>query len=104
MTKTLALSILPIMFCFVFGCTYWYQPAKTYEQCDQDLRECYTTLQKYADMNSIAGYEVEFIKDCMKQKGYVLYFESELPSSVRRRDPRVDSFWLLAGVSGTVEK
>jgi hypothetical protein len=103
MAKFLAVSILSVLLCLTFGCAYWYQPAKSYDQCAQDLQQCYEELQKYADMNSITCYEVDFVKDCMRQKGYELLTEKHLPKCVRRRDPTVDSFWVLAGVSGTVE-
>ncbi len=103
MARVLTVSILSILLCLTFGCAYWYQPTKSYDQCDQDLQQCYEELQKYADMNSISYYEVDFVKDCMRQKGYELLTEKNLPTNVRRRDPTVDSFWVLAGVSGTVE-
>jgi len=103
MAKILMSWILFILLCSCFGCAYWYQPGKSYSQCDHDLQQCYEELQKYADMNSIACYEVNFIKDCMRQKGYKLLIEKQLPTNVRRRDPRESSFWLLAGVSGTVD-
>jgi hypothetical protein len=75
-----------------------------FENCEQDLRQCYNQLIKYADMNSIGTYEVDFVKDCMKEKGYRLYSENDLPKFAKRRDPRMDTFWLLAGVSGTVDE
>ncbi len=103
MARVLAVSILLVFSCLIFGCTYWYQPAKSYDQCAQDLQQCYEELQKYADMNSIECYEVNFVKDCMRQKGYELLPEGKLPKFVKRRDPTVDSFWVLAGVSGTVD-
>jgi hypothetical protein len=55
-------------------------------------------------MDSIGTYEVDFVKNCMKQRGYKLILENDLPMVVRRRDPAMNTFWLLAGVSGTIEK
>ncbi len=103
MAKILAVSILSVLLCIVSGCTYWHKEGTSFNQCDQDLQQCYAELQKYADMNIITAYEVDFVKDCMRQKGYELRFEKALPQRVKRRDPTVDSFWVLAGVSGTVE-
>ena len=103
MSKIAVISILSLLF-FTAGCTYWHQDGKSYNDCEKDLQQCYSSLQEYADMNSIGSYEVDFVKDCMKQKGYKLVSEHKLPQDVRRRDPVVDTFWLLAGVSGTVEK
>ncbi len=97
------LVLLSLLFLWT-GCgTYWYQEGKTYQECDQDLQSCYDELQKYADMQSIDAYEVDFIKDCMKEKGYRLVTEGELPRDVKRQDPEMRTFWLLAGKSGTVE-
>ena len=103
MAKVLTISILSVVLCLIFGCAYWYQPERSFSQCDQDLQQCYEELQMYADMNSINCYEVDFVKDCMRQKGYELLTEKNLPKYVKRRDPLMDSFWVLAGVSGTVE-
>jgi hypothetical protein len=74
-----------------------------YNECDQDLQLCYDDLQKYADMRSIDAYEVDFIKDCMKEKGYRLVTEDKLPRDVKRQDAHMKTFWLLAGKSGTLE-
>jgi len=89
---------------FSSGCAYWYQQSKTFDECDQDLEDCYYTLQKYADMTSITNYEDDFMKDCMKEKGYRLVGEDKLPRRVKRRDPDMNSFWLLAGVAGTLDE
>ena len=98
--------VVPIlaMLCFTSACTYWYQQGKSFEGCAQDLQQCYDELTKYADMGSIDSYEVDFIKHCMEQKGYTLLLENDLPLLVKRRDPAMSTFWLLAGVSGTVEE
>ena len=105
MAKYLTVLLLLSLLCLWTGCsTYWYQEGKTYKQCDQDLQMCYDELQKYADMQSIEAYEVDFIKDCMKEKGYRLVTEDKLPRDVKRQDPQLKTFWLLAGKSGTIEE
>jgi hypothetical protein len=55
-------------------------------------------------MNIIGSYECDFMKDCMKQKGYNLVGEDKLPYNVKRRDPESPTFWYLAGTSGTLEE
>ncbi|MHC4573398.1 MAG: hypothetical protein ACYS76_04590 [Planctomycetota bacterium] len=104
MTRTLIISILSVLSCFAPGCTYWHQQGKSFADCERDLQHCYNELKKYADMDSIGTYEVDFVKNCMKQRGYKLILENDLPMVVRRRDPAMNTFWLLAGVSGTIEK
>jgi hypothetical protein len=89
-----------ILMCFSVGCTYWYDPCKSFEACDQDLEACYSELKCFADMNEITNYEMDFMKDCMERKGYELVGEGKLPYGVRRRDPELVTFWLKAGVAG----
>jgi hypothetical protein len=98
------LSMLFVLFCLTCGCRYWYQPDGSFENCQQDLQQCHDELKKYADMNNIGCYEVDFVKDCMREKGYTLSSESDLPKYTKRQDPRMDTFWLLAGVSGAIEE
>ena len=87
------------------GCTtYWYQQDKTFKECDEDLKQCLSELKEYADMSDIGNYEINFIKNCMTQKGYTLFLEDSLPATLKRRDPTMNTFWLLAGVSGTLEE
>jgi len=98
------LSILLILVLFSSGCRYWYQEDKGFEDCQSDLRQCYRELKKYADMDIIGPYEMDFMKDCMQQKGYKLVSEGKLPYKVKRRDPDSDTFWILAGISGTLDE
>ncbi len=104
MTRLLFIIPLLIFLSVLAGCTYWYQQGKTFDQCEQDLDQCYCELKNYADMDDIGQHEDDFMKDCMKQKGYELVGEDKLPPKVKRRDPEMNSFWLLAGTSGTTEK
>lgn len=104
MKQKILFLILVGMLAFSSGCTYWHQQSKTFDECDQDLSNCYRQLQKYADMSSITHYEDNFMKDCMTEKGYELVGENKLPRMVKRRDPATRTFWLLAGVAGTIEE
>ncbi len=85
------------------GCRYWYQEGASFDECKQDRYDCLCQLEKYSDMSSIGGYETGFMKDCMRSKGYRLAGQSSLPCDVRREAPHMTTFWLLAGVSGTLE-
>ena len=77
------------------GCAeYWYQEDKSFEDCRSDLRQCYRELKKYADMDIIGSYEMDFMKDCMREKGYELVGEGKLPYNVKRQDPETDTFWV----------
>ncbi len=104
MLKLLTIVMLIILFCFSTGCTYWYQQGKTFKECEEDLYQCLGELNKYADMSDIGNYEVNFIKNCMTQKGYTLFLEDSLPATAKRQDPTMNTFWLLAGVSGTLDE
>jgi len=104
MKKSLTIVALAALSYFFGGCTYWYQPETSFTQCQRDFQQCYTELKKYADMRDIGNYEVDFIKECMQQKGYTLTLEDDLPMKVKRVDPDMDTFWLLAGMAGTIEQ
>ncbi|MHC4497875.1 MAG: hypothetical protein ACYS9T_06150 [Planctomycetota bacterium] len=104
MGRFLFLTACLALFCFSPGCSYWYQDSRSFADCEQDLQQCYQEVKKYADMSSVGTYEVDFVKDCMKEKGYTLHFEHDLPRVAKRRDPGINDFWLLAGVSGTIEE
>ena len=84
-------------------CRYWYQQGTSFNECKQDRTNCLCELKKYADMDSIGCYETGYMKRCMKSKGYRLVSEGKLPDDVKREDPHMTTFWLLAGVSGTLE-
>ncbi|MHC4153462.1 MAG: hypothetical protein ACYST6_00830 [Planctomycetota bacterium] len=104
MLRFVLLTVCIVLFCFSAGCSYWYQQGQSFSDCDQDLQQCYEELQKYADMSNIGAYEIDFVQDCMKEKGYALHYEHSLPRMAKRRDPATDKFWLLAGVAGSIEE
>lgn len=104
MKRILIILVLTVLLCFSYGCTYWYQEGTSFEDCESDLMQCYRELIKYSDMDIIGPYEIDFMKNCMKQKGYRLVGEDKLPYKVKRQDPHSDTFWVIAGVSGTLEE
>ncbi|MHC5061294.1 MAG: hypothetical protein ACYTFK_09455 [Planctomycetota bacterium] len=103
MLKLCAVTVLIVLSYFISGCAYWYQADKSFEGCEHDLQQCYDELKMYADMRHVGYYEIDFIKDCMKQNGYKLLLENKLPRRVKRRGPEMDTFWLLAGTAGHLE-
>lgn len=103
MVRSIIVNVFIVLLCYCSGCAYWYQHGKSFNDCERDLQLCYNEMRKYADMNVIGSYEVDFVKDCMKEKGYCLSTEDDLPKYVKRRDPKSESFWLLAGVAGTLD-
>jgi len=105
MKRFLAVTPLLILMCFFAGCTtYWYQADKTIDECKQDRLECFEELKKYSsDWEDMGGYEFKFMEDCMRQKGYTLLKEGELPLRVKREDPDRVMHLRLHGVAGTIE-
>jgi len=102
MAKKVFMLFLGIL-CISGGCRYWYQEGNSFDQAKQDRTECLRELQKYADMGSIQSYETGFMKSCMRCKGYRLVGEGTLPMTVKREDPQMTTFWLIAGVAGELD-
>ncbi len=103
MKRIFIISISAVLLSVVSGCTYWHQQGRSFDDCDRDLKLCHEQLEQYSDLYEVGFYEIEFIQDCMEQKGYTLVLEKDLPQFARRRDPQINSFWLLAGTSGTLD-
>lgn len=108
LTSTLLLTFL---LCFLAGCTqYWYQEEKTFNECKRECRECMDELKKYADLDSPTAhhpfglYEDKFIDECMKQRGYKLVFEGDIPLFVKRKDPHWWPSWYKRGLAGTLDE
>ena len=95
------------MLCMVLsaGCTkYWYQPGKTIDQCQADHNYCLEELKKYSsNWQKMGDYEMDFLEDCMKNKGYTPYKEDELPLKVKRTDPDRTLSWRLKGIAGSLD-
>ena len=88
------------------GCNkYWYQADKSIDECKADRLECFEELKKYSsNWRDMDEYEFKFMEDCMKQKGYSVVKEKELPLRVKREDPDRSLNAFTKGVAGTLEK
>ena len=94
-----------VVLCLVAGCqpTYWYQEGKTFEESKADHADCRAELLKRTDRHHMSDYERWFMEDCMRQRGYRLVPEKDLPLDVRREEPNVatavpwNRFYGLAG-------
>ena len=104
MSKFIATTLMLIPMLLFAGCTsYWYQEGKTYSEGKGDLRECQSEMQKYSDKSwSMGLYDFKFEEECMKQKGYRLVKERDLPLRVKRQGPDT-SAGEKHGMAGTLE-
>lgn len=104
MKKFLMATLLSVLLCHFSGCaTYWYQADKTINECKQNRFECFEELKKYSsNWRDMGEYEFKFMEDCMRQKGYTLLKEGELPLRVKRQDPDRLTHFRLHGVAGTL--
>jgi hypothetical protein len=105
MKKCIAVACLLSIICLSSGCTtYWYQAGKTIDECKQDRVDCLEELKKYSsNWREMRDYEFKFMEDCMRQKGYTLLKEKELPLRVKRQDPDRTLHTRLHGVAGTIK-
>ena len=100
----LPVILLFTILCLLAGCTeYWYQEGKTFEECQQDRKECLDELTKRSELYRVGDYELRFMEDCMKARGYRLLSEDKLPLELKRQkaiftNPR------LRGIAGTVKE
>lgn len=105
MIRFTSVITLVILTCFSTGCeTYYYRQNVPIEQCKKDRKNCVDELKKYSTFQEIGDYELKFMEDCMKKKGYLLVTEDKLPTKVRREEPDTSLHWKLHGVAGTVEQ
>ncbi len=89
------------------GCQrmYWYREDKTFDECKADQEDCQAELLKRTDRRYASSYKHEFLEDCMRQRGYELVTERDLPLDIEREDPVVPSDvpWVHSyGVAGTL--
>ena len=108
--KNLTVLLLLGLICLSGGCAkYYYQESKTFGECARDRADCYAELQKrLADQSQRPGdYEHKFMEDCMKQKGYRLVTENNLPLDVKRQDPdrslQGQLYGYRRGIAGTLD-
>lgn len=88
------------------GCQrkYWYQEGKTFDECKADHEDCWAELRKRSNLRYPSSYTHEFLENCMRQRGYELLIQKNLPLDVRREEPDAPSDvpWYYAyGVAGT---
>ena len=111
MRTCVVLGVIGVGLLLVTGCgqgqKYWYQEGKTFDECKADRAACRTELQKRTEVEHIGDYERQFMETCMKQQGYRLVTEKELPMDVKREGS--DMPWEISlapgyGVAGTLAK
>ncbi len=100
--------VLPIIIVLLLSCgcsQYWYQEAKTFDQCDRDRQDCFNELNKRTDFGNVtAEYEVKFMEDCMAKKGYHAVEQDQLPVEVKRQEPPTSLHWRAKGIAGKLSK
>ena len=102
--KSLTLTILlAAVLTTTGGCTYWHQQGRSFDQADLALNDCIAELEKRSDMRNANGYEVDYIHQCMREKGYSLKTSPQLPTQDRRELAQMSDYWMLKGVAGSVE-
>jgi len=90
------------------GCQrmYWYQEGKTFVECKADHEDCQAELLKRTDRRYASSYKHEFLENCMRERGYELVAEKDLPLDIAREDPQVPSEVPSVhayGVAGTLD-
>ena len=105
MRRVIAITLILIPMLLFTGCTtYWYQANKTIDECKQARMECLDELKEYSsNWIEMGDYEFKFMEDCMRQKGYSLLKEKDLPLRVKRENPDLLMDARLRGVAGAIE-
>ncbi len=90
----------------ICGCSqYWYQEAKTFDECNQGRQDCFNELKKRTDFKNLTmEYEVEFMNECMANKGYEAVSQDQLPLDVKREEPPSSFHWRAKGIAGQLSK
>ncbi|MHC4842543.1 MAG: hypothetical protein ACYTEE_01955 [Planctomycetota bacterium] len=103
--KSFILCSLFVLVVFSSGCEqYWYQEGKTFAEVSKDRQECRQELLKRYDLKGFTKqYEIEFMENCMAEKGYSLVKENKLPIDVKRERPQTSIHWSAKGIAGTLE-
>jgi hypothetical protein len=89
------------------GChqMYWYQEGKTFAECRADHEDCWAELLKRIDWRYAGSYQYRFMENCMRERGYELIAQKDLPLDIKREGPEVPSYvpWIHAyGVAGAL--
>jgi hypothetical protein len=100
--RLFAFVIVLAMLVLTSGCSqYWYQEGKTFDQCKQDYAACSAEMAKYTTGNGPSlQYEHKFMANCMKDKGYKLVKEGDLPLRVKRQASTADPYSPANGFAG----
>jgi hypothetical protein len=97
--------LLAVCGMFMAGCSqYWYQEDVSYKQCLKDREDCFRELQKRTDFKNTGNYEFEFVAQCMREKGYELATQKELPMDARRTEPETSLHWRMKGLAGSLSE
>jgi hypothetical protein len=104
--KSYLLILLFVLVVFLSGCEqYFYQEGKTFAEASKDRQECRQELLKRYDLKGFTKqYEIEFMENCMKEKGYSIVSEGKLPMDVKRERPQTSIHWAAKGIAGTIEE
>lgn len=101
--------LLVCLICLSGSCAkYYYQEDRTFDECSKDRIDCLSELKKRVASSSkkLGSYEYKYIEDCMKNKGYRLVTENQLPLDVKRLDPDTSLMGQLygyrRGIAGTI--
>ncbi|MHC4432266.1 MAG: hypothetical protein ACYTBS_10535 [Planctomycetota bacterium] len=102
--------LLVTLTCLCTGCAkYYYQEGKSFSDCKKDRADCTVELNKRLAVKSQrpGGYEYKFIEECMKNRGYDLVTEDDLPLGAKRQDPAQTLRGILygqrRGIAGEVD-
>jgi hypothetical protein len=103
--QKLLLLFLSVLFFVPAGCAkYWYQEGKSFDECKRTRDECFEGLKQRTDFSSpTADYEIKYMNECMREKGYREVSANKLPLDVRREEPESSLHWRARGLAGTVE-
>ena len=103
--RTVVIITVLLILTMLTGCAdYYYQEGKTFQECKQARLDCFEDLKKYSsNWQGMGQYEFEFMEKCMKEKGYSLAKEADLPLRIKRDDPDQMLHWKLRGVAGTLD-
>jgi hypothetical protein len=109
--KSITVLLSLFLICLSAGCAkYYYQEDKSFAECSSDRSDCMSELKKRLGTESqIPGsYEHKFMENCMKEKGYRLVTENELPLDAKRFDPdrqlRGYLYGTRRGIAGSLDE
>lgn len=98
--------VVSLMLCVAAnGCaTYWYQEGKSFRECQRAQEACREELVNRSSLSRIGSYEIEFMQNCMEEKGYRQVKQSALPLGVRRQEPETSLHYRAVGIAGELRE